>query len=789
MANESITDDLVRDFFKTNQLFKDKKVIIEKQSTKNKKIDKLLKNASKSGSGKGYPDLIIQYKQNPDFLIVIESKADILKHKSNTLDKYKDYAVDGVLLYSSFLSKEFDVLAIAVSGQEKEKLEISHFLQLKNTKEAYSIFSNDKLLDLQDYENGYKTDERKFNQDFQELLKYSKTLNDKLHTLKVKESERSLLISGTLIALTDKAFCSSYKLKNPSSLANYLIATIEEKLTEVQNEHIKNIISSYSFIKNHTILSVKENELRDIIDQIDQKINNFIKTYKYFDTLGQFYIEFLRYANNDKGLGIVLTPPHITELFCDIANINKDSIVLDTCTGTGGFLISAMQKMIIDASGDKEKELEIKSKQIIGVELQHDIFSLVCSNMYIHGDGRSNLIKGSCFDHKTKEEIGQYKPNIGLLNPPYKVKKDDIEELEFILNNLEQLLKGSLCVAIIPTSCVLADSGIGLELKEKLLKNHTLEAVFSMPNELFYNSKVSVATCVVVFRAKEKHPHEYKTYFAIWNNDGFVKAKNIGRVDTLNKFQNIKNFWLNNYKNKDEIIGHSIKKVINYKNEWIAEAYIAIDYQKTKKKDFENYIFNYVGNLFLLKYIDNIKKDSILNKNLELHNKNFMYFNLTGVNGLFNIQKGERLNKNKRINGTIPLLTSTSLNNGISNFIDYETFKDKKKVFENKITIDMLSNVFYHQYTYFSDDNIHTLILKDKYKKYNNQYVLLFIAALLQNISIRYNYGRQVRLKRLENETIALPINQNGTIDWQFMEDYIKTLPYSINLKIEANET
>jgi len=38
--------------------------------------------------------------------------------------------------------------------------------------------------------------------------------------------------------------------------------------------------------------------------------------------------------------------------------------------------------------------------------------------MYIHGDGRSNLIKGSCFDNKTKEEIGQYKPNVGFLNPP-----------------------------------------------------------------------------------------------------------------------------------------------------------------------------------------------------------------------------------------------------------------------------------------------------------------------------------------------------------------------------------
>jgi len=58
--------------------------------------------------------------------------------------------------------------------------------------------------------------------------------------------------------------------------------------------------------------------------------------------------------------------------------------------------------------------------------------------------------------------------------------------LEFILNNLEQLQKGSLCVAIIPMRCALYDSANGLILKEKLLKNHTLEAVFSMPDELFY---------------------------------------------------------------------------------------------------------------------------------------------------------------------------------------------------------------------------------------------------------------------------------------------------------------
>ena len=84
-----------------------------------------------------------------------------------------------------------------------------------------------------------------------------------------------------------------------------------------------------------------------------------------------------------------------------------------------------MQKMTIDASGDKEKIKLIKEKQIVGVEFQHDIFSLLCSNMYIHGDGRSNLMKGSCFDDDIKKQVSAFNPNVGFLNPPYKTNKDD----------------------------------------------------------------------------------------------------------------------------------------------------------------------------------------------------------------------------------------------------------------------------------------------------------------------------------------------------------------------------
>jgi hypothetical protein len=206
------------------------------------------------------------------------------------------------LLYSSYISRDYDILAIAISGDENN-YKVSHFLQLKNTKEAHSIFNNDKLLSVADYENGYKTDERKFNQDFFELLRYSKNLNDKLHTLKIPESQRSLLIAGSLIALKDKAFYASYKLEqDPKKLVNTYLDTIKTQLLNVENKNIEEIITTFSFVKTHTILSKEVKIFKDIIIEIDEKINSFIKNYQYFDTLGQFYIEFLRYANNDKGL-------------------------------------------------------------------------------------------------------------------------------------------------------------------------------------------------------------------------------------------------------------------------------------------------------------------------------------------------------------------------------------------------------------------------------------------------------------------------------------------------------
>src|SRR3990167_5533750 len=132
----------------------------------------------------------------------------------------------------------------------------------------------------------------------------------------------------------------------------------------------------------------------------------------------------------------------------------------------------------------------------------------------------------------------------------------------------------------------------------------------------------------------------------------------------------------------------------------------------------------------------------ILKKQFDLNTKNWKSFT---IEELFKIQKGERLVEYERIEGETPLITATSENNGVASFISYDDFKNEKKIFENKITIDMFCNVFFHNYKYFSDDNIHTLI-----PKYNNSspYVFLFITTILKQLKYKFNFGRQLRLEK-----------------------------------------
>ena len=785
-ANERITEDFVRERLKARS----EGFIIEEQKSSNARINKYLKSASKQGGGCGYPDFIISHKEDSNFLVVIECKADSKFHESKDKDKYKDYAVDGALLYASYLRQDFDVIAIGVSGQDKKRMLVTSYLCLKNTLEQKLLAGT--WLDLPDLQEKYILDEATREQRYEELLDYSRALNNILHTYKIKEDRRSLLLSAILIALEEKSFSNFRQCANTAELSQRLVHTVMSKLrgrSDIKAETMDALESAYSFIELDGTLPSDKERVINLIDGVKDNIVKFRKTYEYYDVFGEFYIEFLRYANSDKKLGIVLTPKHITELFCDVAGVSKESVVFDNCCGTGGFLISAMRKMIKLAEGNSEKVKKIKEGQIIGIETQSEIYPLACSNMITHDDGKTNLYRGNCFDEQIIKEVKEFKPNTGLLNPPYKKPsaKDDTQELLFVINNLEALEPHGICVALLPMQCAISQKGERLNLKSEIMTKHTLEAVVSMPNEIFHNSKVGVVTCAMVIKAHSPHPSNYKTYFGYWKDDGFVKRKNKGRIDALKQWDDIKEKWLISYRNRADEKGLSVLKEVKPRDEWCAEAYMETDYSLLNEEKFIETIkqfiaFQFLNSIFIPSSeeipagqdLQCLTKKALLSKKISLNDREWKWFSYKEIFEITGSRTTSLLELEEIGKGEYPYVTTQETNNGVAGYYNIETEQG------NVLTVDsaVAGYCAYQSKNFSASDHVEKLVPKFKM----NTYSAMFLVTLINQEKYRYNYGRKCSQERLKKSSIKLPVTSESVPDWQFMEDYIKSLSWSKNL-------
>ena len=224
------------------------------------------------------------------------------------------------------------------------------------------------------------------------------------------------------------------------------------------------------------------------------------------------------------------------------------------------------------------------------------MFSHACSNMMMRGDGKSHILYGDCFKEKHKTKIKSHKPTKAFLNPPYQ-DGNAAEQLEFIENALECIVKGGICVAICQMSTTVSSNSDVTEVRGRLLKEHTLEATFSMPSDLFI--PVSVITNILVFKAHSPHPKGKKSFFGYFKDDGFVKTKNHGRIDKKNKWNVIKKTWLNAYLNWESIAGLSVMQEVGKEDEWCAEAYMKTDYSKLTEDDFIKTVKDYIAFQFL----------------------------------------------------------------------------------------------------------------------------------------------------------------------------------------------
>ena len=623
---EIITDYWVRD------LLKEADIELDPQGSSILEIDNALKTASKSGSGKvGFPEFVGVVK---DFLIVIENKASISKHiklddkELICLDpkNVKDYAINGALFYGKHLAKNTSykkILAFGISGNEKKHkispLFIDETEYYRELPEVESFISfNEKNIE-EYYIREILKEETSQEKETVEFLKDASTLHEDLRNYgNLKDVDKPLIVSGILLALREMEFknfsISDLTGDNIKTDGQKIYDAILSNLTRANvSPDVKKdkILNQFSLIKDTPILNeintkLGKTPLRHYVEFLNEKIYKSIKyTKSSEDYLGRFYGEFMSYSGGDgQALGIVLTPKHITDLFCDLVDIQYNDIVLDPTCGTAGFLVASMYHMLEKLQEEKnkygmadnifkQKQTSIRQKQLHGFESQPYMFTIATTNMILRGDGKSNLIHDDFLAQNTsKLQLNQ--STVGMINPPYSQgskTNPDLYEINFISHLLDSLIVGGRCIAIVPQSTMTGKTKEESELKENILKKHTLEGVITLNKDTFYG--VGVMPCIAIFTAGIPHSQDKECKFIDFRNDGFKVAPHIGLIETeqaKDKKQHLLGVWFDRIEAETKFC---VKTTVEATDEWLHSFYYFNDEIPTEE-DFEKTIGDYL---------------------------------------------------------------------------------------------------------------------------------------------------------------------------------------------------
>lgn len=161
----------------------------------------------------------------------------------------------------------------------------------------------------------------------------------------------------------------------------------------------------------------------------------------------------------------------------------------------------------------------------------------------------------------------------------------------------------------------------------------------------------------------------------------------------------------------------------------------------------------------------------IKKKREELNLSNWKWFK---YDELFDIERGKGPRKmDLDGSGSTPVVTSSDANNGWTDFTDFVATHLGNTIAVNRN--GSVGEAFYQPIPFCSTEDVH--IFKPKFNF--NLYIAIFLITLIKKEKYRYNYGRKWGIERMKASKIKLPVKGDGNPDWDFMENYIKTLPYS----------
>lgn len=548
----------------------------------NSSITKALKEAdSKSGgSGSNFPDiqLLLQNKTRRDIPVMIEAKGtkgklekltpsgdiELVSGGKNSNRAVQQFAVNGALHYGLAILDEGtynEVIIVGINGTTLEEGRVkdpevkAYYVSKKNDRVPKALVDFDFVqmkksnidaffaeldkLSLTDAEK------EKLKRDKEELLEQSikgihqriyddasiKTLlgtNEKLYlfcglimagltTEGVKPLEVVDFYSnddhddndGSIVLRRTKAFLRKKNCSNDKvgMVLNYLNPVFEKRdlWKPVNGESV--IKSIYKQVKEDILPLLESNIHLDFTGKILNSLNDWVA------------------IENDKLNDVVLTPRFVTTLMARIARTDMDSFVWDTCMGSSGFLVSAMEIMIDDAKKRikdtqslDDKIEQIKHNQLLGIEILGNIYILAVLNMILMGDGSSQIICGDSHQEGPKfikNHKDTFPANVFLLNPPYSAPG---KGLIFVEEALSRMQSGYGAVLIQEN----AGSGQGDVYAKRILEKNTLIASVHMPDDLF-SGKSSVQTAIYLFHVNRPHEADDVVTFINFSEDGYTR--------------------------------------------------------------------------------------------------------------------------------------------------------------------------------------------------------------------------------------------------------------------------
>lgn len=455
--------------------------------------------------------------------------------------------------------------------------------------------------------------------DKEQVMANTYALNELLHKHGIKEKLRSQFVGTCLLALKN-----GLDYTNPHLSTNQISVAMGEVLGKLLDKDLqkaeKMALLKSNVLDSQDVRELKPSDYREILTFVDENILPYIndKSTSGQDLLNLFFITFNKYVGKaDKNQAF--TPDHITDFMSKIVGVNKHSIILDPCCGSGSFLVRSMTMALDDCANESEQK-HVKKHQIYGIEFDENVYGLATTNMLIHSDGNSNIRKGSCFDFA--QEIKEARPTVILMNPPYNAQRKNMPEefvstwdakakedpskglyfVKYIMDLLNSINHVATVAVLLPVACAIGSKEPIASMKKEILEHNTLDAVFSLPGDIFHPG-ASASACCMVFKVGRPHsdPANPDTFFGYFRDDGFKKKKNLGRVEQIDPetgkgmWTDIEKKWIDLYRNRRECKGLSCIHKVSGDDEWLCEAYMETDFSTLSADDFIHTVRSYLA--------------------------------------------------------------------------------------------------------------------------------------------------------------------------------------------------